>query len=59
VGIGLAWFLRDHVLEEAMGRAPKREGVPPSTRTASPMGTATPQRPQAGRLSSDASEGGS
>ena len=57
VGIGLAWFLRDHVLEEAMGRAPKREGVTPATRTAAPAGVATPQRAQAGQLSSDASEG--
>jgi predicted MFS family arabinose efflux permease len=55
LGIGLAWFLRDHVLEEAMGRAPKRTVTSTATAGQAP---GSRQRPHAGTLSSDASEGG-
>jgi EmrB/QacA subfamily drug resistance transporter len=53
-GVALAWFLRDHVLEEAMGRAPR---TTVTTSTAPVSGRHAPA--PTGQLTSDASEGGS
>jgi EmrB/QacA subfamily drug resistance transporter len=59
VGVALAWFLRDHVLEEAMGRTPKTTvttATPAATSATPPRTTARPA-PTA-QLTSDASESG-
>jgi hypothetical protein len=59
VGVALAWFLRDHVLEEAMGRTPKTTvtTTAPAATPATPPRTTARSAPTA-QLTSDASEGG-